>query len=115
MNRYVVPLVTAAIFAPGCVGRQRHLGSYLDTMELHRCLALVESGTLKRGMRTNELKVLFPKPDALCFRGGNNATATLSQTRNNPVGYQSGPQWEITIALKDGRVADYSIAMWEGK
>lgn len=102
-------LIAMILFVVGCSSPFRH---NFDTSELDRCIRLIESRQIRRGMTTGELKVLFPEPDSLGFRGEKKAIAFLSRPRDvggPPI--QLPPQWEIVFSFNDGRLSDYCISM----
>ena len=119
------PVAPRSVLAGGKDRKQSRMGApegsssfsrYNDTSELDRCISLIESNQIRRGMTTGELKELFPAPDALFFRREEEATALLSRPRHVSARiFQWSPQWQIIFSFKDGHLSDYRIAIWEGK
>ena len=104
MRRTFLTWVVLTLLISGCASAH-HRGN-LDTTELDRCIVLIQSRAIRRGMTASELQALFPDTDSL-FMGEERASALHTAEP----GAQWGPQWEIDFALKDGLVTDYSISM----
>jgi hypothetical protein len=112
MKRSCLAMFLIALIAVGCRSAVRHKGNeaYYDTSQLYRCIDLIESRQIRRGMSTNDLKTVFQ--ESLGFRGEEEAFALLSEPRHHyekPV--QSGPLWIIIFTIKNGLVVDYSITL----
>jgi hypothetical protein len=102
-------LIATILLLAGCASPFRR---NFDTSELDRCIRLIESRQIRRGMTADELKALFPQPDFLGFSGEDEAFAFLSSPRRvSDLPIQLPPQWSIIFEFKDGRLSDYSISM----